>query len=88
MNTTAVAALLKPTREKRTYLLPTILWNFYTITAVAENTLEIIWSMVQLEVPFKQFATIFIVGMFMLAFQTKLTLQIIRFYEYLNYAYT
>lgn len=85
MNTLAVSPLLEPIRKKRNYLLPCIMWNFYTISAVTENVFEIIWTMYQLEVPFKQFATVFIVGTFMLSFQSKLTLQVIRFYEYLNY---
>ncbi|KAM7344099.1 uncharacterized protein ACRADG_010930 [Cochliomyia hominivorax] len=84
-NTLAVAPILQPHRKKRNYLLPCILWNFYTITAIAENIIEIMWLMLQLEVPFKQFVGIIIVGIFMLAFQGKLTLQVIRFYEYLNY---
>lgn len=65
--------------------MPCILWNFYTIAALAENIVEIAWTMFQLEVAFHQFATVFIVGTFMLAFQGKLTIQVIRFYEFLNY---
>ncbi|XP_037825559.1 uncharacterized protein LOC119613602 [Lucilia sericata] len=85
MNTLAVLPLLEAKRKNRNFLLPCILWNIYTLTAVAENICEIVWSMIELDVPFKDFATIFIVGLFMLAFQTKLTIQVIRFYEYLNY---
>lgn len=85
LNTLAVVALLQPQRKTRNYLIPCILWNFYTICAIAENTMEIIWCMLELQVPLKHFFTVVIVATFMLSFQSKLTIQVIRFYEYLNY---
>lgn len=85
VNTLPVATLVEPSRENRNYLLPCIMWNFYTVAAITENLFEIMWTMYQLEVPLKQFATVFVVGIFMLSFQSKLTLQVMRFYEYLNY---
>ncbi|XP_012155806.1 uncharacterized protein LOC105664693 isoform X2 [Ceratitis capitata] len=85
LNTLAVNAIITPLRSNRKFLLPCILWNFYSISAVSENILEIIWNMYLLEVPFHLFLTISMVGIFMICLQSKLTLQVLRFYEYLNY---
>ncbi|XP_018796063.1 PREDICTED: uncharacterized protein LOC108973313 [Bactrocera latifrons] len=85
LNTLAVNVIIYPKRNNRTFLLPCILWNFYSITSVAENIMEIIWTMYLLEVPFHLFVTISMVGIFMICLQSKLTLQVLRFYEYLNY---
>ncbi|XP_054737400.1 uncharacterized protein LOC129243942 isoform X2 [Anastrepha obliqua] len=85
LNTLAVNVIFSPKRNNRKFLLPCILWNFYSITAVAENILEIVWTMYLLEVPFRLFLTISMVGIFMISLQSKLTLQVLRFYEYLNY---
>ncbi|XP_017470888.1 PREDICTED: uncharacterized protein LOC108362429 [Rhagoletis zephyria] len=84
-NTLAANAILNPKRYNRKFLLPCILWNFYSITAVAENIFEIVWTMYVLDVPFHLFVTISMVGIFMICLQSKLTLQVLRFYEYLNY---
>uniref|UniRef100_A0A1B0A7J9 Uncharacterized protein n=1 Tax=Glossina pallidipes TaxID=7398 RepID=A0A1B0A7J9_GLOPL len=85
MNMPAVLTFIEPNRDRRKYLFPCILWNFYTLTAIAENILEIAWSMIKMDIPCSVFATTNIVGMFVLAFQSKLTMQVLRFYEYLNY---
>uniref|UniRef100_A0A1B0BB21 Uncharacterized protein n=2 Tax=Nemorhina TaxID=44051 RepID=A0A1B0BB21_9MUSC len=85
VNMLAVLTFIQPNRDRRKYLFPCILWNFYMLTAIAENILEIAWSMLKMDIPFTVFATINIVGVFMLAFQSKLTMQMLRFYEYLNY---
>uniref|UniRef100_A0A1A9WBB0 Uncharacterized protein n=1 Tax=Glossina brevipalpis TaxID=37001 RepID=A0A1A9WBB0_9MUSC len=85
MNILAIFTLIQPNRDRRKYLLPCIIWNFYTLMAIAENILEIAWIMIKLHIPFSIFATTHVVSMFMLAFQSKLTLQALRFYEYLNY---
>ncbi|XP_067630736.1 uncharacterized protein [Eurosta solidaginis] len=84
-NTLAVNAIITPKRANCKFLLPCILWNFFSITAVMENILEIVWNMFLLEVPFYLFFTISLVGIFMICLQSKLTLQVLRFYEYLNY---
>lgn len=85
VNMLAVLTFIQPNRDRRKYLFPCILWNFYTLTAIAENILEIAWFMIKMDIPFSVFATTNIVGMFVLAFQSKLTMQVLRFYEYLNY---
>ncbi|KAI9582818.1 hypothetical protein GQX74_012035 [Glossina fuscipes] len=72
VNMLAVLTFIQPNRDRRKYLFPCILWNFYMLTAIAENILEIAWSMLKMDIPFTVFATINIVGVFMLAFQNCL----------------
>lgn len=84
MNTMSLYTLTFPNGDISVFLLPCIGWNVYTIVTLAENTIEIFWNMLSLGVNLYAFSTFFIVAIFMLPFQAKLTLQVLCFYEYLH----
>lgn len=83
-NTMTLITLLNPTRITSKYLFISLIWNFYTISIIAENMVHIIWAMLVFEVNFSPFITIALVGIFMICFQSKLILHLLCFYEYLN----
>ncbi|KAI9578893.1 hypothetical protein GQX74_014904, partial [Glossina fuscipes] len=63
VNMLAVLTFIQPNRDRRKYLFPCILWNFYMLAAIAENILEIAWFVIKMGIPFTVFAITNIVAM-------------------------
>ncbi|XP_055858575.1 uncharacterized protein LOC129921003 [Episyrphus balteatus] len=76
-----------PKRKYREFLMPVLIWNVYTVTALLINLCHTFISIISLQIPWKAVFSVGIAGGFVTALFLKLIIQLVNFYDHLQFVH-